>query len=62
MRIVYFISLLLIVSNLIIYSIGGLMGVNLYKKYGKQILNGFWKFLLLVLALYVTFLLCGLVV
>lgn len=62
MRIVYFIGLLLIVSNLIIYSIGGLMGVNLYEKYGKQILNGFWKFLLLVLALYVTFLLCGLVV
>lgn len=62
MRIVYFIGLLLIVSNLIIYSISGLMGVNLYKKYGKQILSGFWKFLLLVLALYVTFLLCGLVI
>lgn len=61
MRFAYLMFLFLIISNLIIYFTGNIMGVNLYKKYGKQIFKGFCKFLLFVLAVYITFAIGGLV-
>lgn len=35
MRFAYLMFLFLTISNLIIYFTGNIMGVNLYKKYGK---------------------------
>lgn len=61
MRFAYLIFIFLIITNLAIYFIGNIMNINLYKKYGKQILKCFWNFLLFVLAVYVTFAIGGLV-
>lgn len=61
MRFAFLLILFLVISNLIIYFTGSIMNVNLYKKYGKQILNCFWKFLLFVLAVYITFAIGGIV-
>ena len=54
MRFAYLMFLFLIISNLIIYFTGNIMGVNLYKKYGKQIFKGFCKFLLFILFCFAT--------
>ncbi|MBQ2983690.1 MAG: hypothetical protein IJD57_02720 [Candidatus Gastranaerophilales bacterium] len=51
----------ILVSNLVLASVGLIMGVNLYEKYGKQILNFFVGFLLFIVAVYVVCAILGLV-
>lgn len=53
MRIAYFLILITVVINMILFIIGNIFNVNVYKTYGVQIYNWFWHFLLLVLAVYV---------
>lgn len=61
MRIAYFILLILAVLNLCIYSLNLLTGINIYKKYWKNILKFFGEILAMLIACYITFMLVGLV-
>lgn len=61
MRIAYFIILMLAVLNLCLYSLGLLTGVNVYEKYGKNILKFFAEILTLLIAGYIAFIIAGLV-
>ena len=49
-----------IVINLLIVILSILLNKNIYKEYGKQILKGICRFILIVLAMYMTFALIGL--
>ena len=49
----------ILVCNLLIVLLSVLMNVNIYKKYGKQILKGFVVFILMVVAFYTTLALIG---
>lgn len=60
MRFIYFILMLLATVNLLIIIISGLLGENIYQKYGNQILKVFCQFLLLLIAIYVAMLMSGL--
>lgn len=60
MRFMYFIILFLLVCNLLIIIMSGLTGVNIYEKYGKQILTVSLQFLLFLVAFYVAMLIAGL--
>ena len=59
-RIVYLILAFTLVVNLVLLGVSGVTGVNLYEKYGKQILKFFVGFGLLVIAIYVTLAIIGL--
>ena len=59
-RIVYLILAFTLVVNLVLLGVSGVTGVNLYEKYGKQILKFFVGFGLLVVAIYVTLAIIGL--
>jgi len=52
-RILIMIALFLVVTNLVLLLTGFFTGVNLYKKYGKQILKFYIGFALLIVAIYV---------
>ena len=60
-RILFLILSFIILVNLVLSSVGLIMGVNLYEKYGKQILNFFVAFILFVVAVYVICAILGLV-
>lgn len=60
MRFIYFILMILATVNLLIIIISGLLGENIYQKYGKQILKVFCQFLLLLIAIYVAMVISGL--
>lgn len=61
MRIVYFVILILAVVNLGIYSLGLLIGENIYKKYGQNILKCFGQILMFFIAIYIALMIAGLV-
>lgn len=60
MRFIYLILIVIFVINLLILLIGEVLGVNLYKKYKKEILNFLYKFLLMTLSFYIALALIGL--
>lgn len=60
MRFIYLLLLVIFVINLLILLIGEVLGVNLYKKYKKEILNFLYKFLLMILSFYIALALIGL--
>lgn len=60
-RILMLIIAFILVVNLVLTLVGFFTNVNLYEKYGKQILNFFIIFALLVIALYVTLAIIGLI-
>ena len=60
MRFIYFILQIIATLNLLIIILCGLTGINIYKKYGKQILKFFWQFLLIVFAIYFAIAISGL--
>ena len=59
-RIILLILGFTIVVNLVLTAVSLIGWVNLYKKYGKQILNFFIAFALFIVALYVIFAFMGL--
>ena len=60
LRILFLLLGFVIIVNLVLTSVGLIMNVNLYKKYGKQILNFFAIFVIFVIAVYVILSLLGL--
>ena len=60
-RILMLIFAFALVVNLVLTLVGFFSGVNLYEKYGKQILNFFIGFALFVIAVYVTLAIIGLI-
>lgn len=60
MRIIFFILYVIAVVNLLIMVISGLTGVNFYKKYGKAIISGFFKFLLILVVMFIAIAISGL--
>ena len=60
-RIIYMIFGFALVVNLVLTFVSLITGVNLYQKYGKQILNFFIGFGLFVIAVYVVFAIMGLI-
>lgn len=60
MRFIYLLLTFLATANLLILIVSGLTGINIYKKYGKQIFKGFLKFLLLLGAFLVAIAISGL--
>ena len=60
MRFVFFIASILATANLLIIIVSSLTGINIYKKYGKQLLKAFLQFLLLLIAFLATAAICGL--
>ena len=60
-RILMLIFAFVLVVNLVLTLVSIFSGVNLYQKYGKQILNFFIGFALFVIALYVVFAFIGLI-
>lgn len=60
-RILMLIFAFVLVVNLVLTLVGFFSGVNLYQKYGKQILNFFIGFALFVIVLYIVFAFMGLI-
>ena len=60
-RILMLIIAFILVINLVLTLVGFFSGVNLYEKYGKQILNFFIGFALFVIAAYVVLAIIGLI-
>lgn len=60
LRILFLILGIVLAVNIVISSVGLIMGVNLYKKYGKQILNFFLGFIIFIIAVYVVLAILGL--
>ena len=60
-RILFLILGFALVVNLVLTFVGLITGVNLYEKYGKQILKFFIGFGLFVVAVYVIFAIIGLI-
>ncbi|MBQ9149577.1 hypothetical protein IJX73_01465 [bacterium] len=60
-RIIYLIIAFVLVVNLVLIGVGAVMGVDLYKKYGRQILNFFIGFGLLIIIIFVTLSIIGLI-
>ena len=59
-RVLFLLLSLLVFINLCIITVSYILGVNLYQKYGKQILISFGVFVLVVVALYLAIALIGL--
>lgn len=59
-RILLMLASFLVLVNLCIITISYIMGINLYQKYGKQILIAFGFFVLIVVAFYIAISLIGL--
>ena len=60
MKIAYFLILIITVINLLIVLMSGVLGENLYKKHGKDILKGFFKILLILSIFYIALAISGL--
>lgn len=60
LRILFLILGIVLAVNIVISSVGLIMGVNLYKKYGKQILNFFLGFIVFIIMVYIVLALLGL--
>lgn len=60
MKIAYFLIFIITVINLLIVLMSGVLGVNLYKKHGKDILKDFFKFLLILSIFYIALAISGL--
>ena len=60
LRILFLILGIVIAVNIVLSSVGLIMGVNLYKRYGKQILNFFLGFVIFIIAIYVVLAILGL--
>lgn len=60
MRFIYFLLMILATGNLIIMILSGLLGVNIYKEYGKHILKGFLQFCLLLVTFLIALAISGL--
>lgn len=60
LRILFLILGFVLVVNLVLTCVGLVMNVNLYQKYGKQILNFFAIFVIFIIAVYVILSLLGL--
>lgn len=60
-RILFLILGFILVVNLVLTFVGLITGVNLYEKYGKQILNFFIAFALFIVAVYIIFAVIGLI-
>jgi hypothetical protein len=60
MRFVYIFLFILAVINLILIVLSGLLNINIYSKYGKNILKGVFKILLVFVIAYIAFILAGL--
>lgn len=60
-RILMLLLSIVIATNLIIMLVSLICGVNLYQKHGKAILNGFGIFILLIVIIYITLAILGLV-
>ncbi len=60
MRFVFVVLAIFIIINWFIVILSGLFQENLYKKYGKQMMAGVFKFLLLLAAIYTALYLIGL--
>lgn len=61
MRFVWFILLMLTVATLVLYVVGNVININIFKDYRKQINAAFWKFLLLLILGYISLIIAGLV-
>ena len=59
-RILLLLGSFLVLVNLCIITVSYIMGVNLYQKYGKQILISFGIFVLIIAAFYIAIALIGL--
>ena len=60
LRILFLILGFVIVINLVLTCVGLVMNVNLYQKFGKQILNFFAIFVIFIISVYIIFSLLGL--
>lgn len=60
MRFIYLLLTVLVTANLLILIVSGLTGINIYEKYGTQILKGFLQFLLLLIVFLVAIAISGL--
>ena len=60
LRILFLILGFILVVNIVLTSVGLVMNVNLYKKYGKEILNFFAIFTIFIIAIYIVFGILGL--
>ena len=60
-RILMLILAFVLVVNLVLTLVGFFSGVNLYQKYGKQILNFFIGFALFIICVYIVFAIMGLI-
>jgi len=60
LRILFLILGITLAINIVLASVGLIMGVNLYKVYGKQILNFFLGFVILIIVIYTILAIMGL--
>ena len=60
-RIIYLILAIALMVNLVLTFVSLIMGVNLYQKYGKQILNFFIGLALFIIAVFIVFAFMGLI-
>ena len=60
-RILFLILGFTLVVNLVLTFVGLILGVNLYEKYGKEILKFFVGFFLFIVILYIVFAFLGLI-
>jgi len=60
-RILFIILGFILAVNLVLASVGLIMGTNLYEKYGKQILNFFAIFVIFIIATFIVLSILGLV-
>jgi len=61
LRIIFLILAFVLVVNLVLFGVGVVTRVNLYEKYGRQILNFFVGFGLFIVAVYVVLAIIGLI-
>ena len=60
LRILFLILGFVLVINIVLTSVGLIMNINLYQRYGKQILNFFAIFVIFIIAVYVVLSILGL--
>ena len=60
LRILFLILSFVIITNLILTSVGNVMDINLYQKFGNQIFNLFAIFVIFIISVYITLSLLGL--
>lgn len=61
LRVLLLLLSLTILANIIILAVSFIFNVNLYKKHGKAILNGFGLFILLIVITYTVLAVIGLI-